>query len=106
MGFYLRCAIAKVDDELATRLAKTAADIFPTFVDVRRFDAPFAGVIAGYDPVATSERIIDNFAAHGYADEETAVEDVEGAIDNHMGELSLAFPEIAIAYVNVDCFGG
>jgi hypothetical protein len=107
MGFYLRCAIAKVDDSgLADRICATATESFPSFVRCRRFDAPFAGVIAGYDPVATSERIVESFAAHGYPDEEAATEDVEGAIWNHMGELTLAFPELPFAYIDVDCFGG
>lgn len=107
MGFYLRCAIAKVDDDtLADRIVATAADVFPPFVRARRFTAPFHGVIAAYDPVATSEHIVDDFAAHGYPDEDTATEDVEGAVANHLGELSLAFPAVAFAYVDVDCFGG
>ena len=107
MGFYLRCAIAKVDDvSHATQIEATAAELFPPFVRSQRFEQPFAGVIIGYDPVATHERLVENFAAHGYTDEEAATEDAEAAIWNHMGELSLAFPDVPFAYIDVDCFGG
>lgn len=107
MGFYLRCAIAKVDDGgLAARIVTTATELFPPFVRVRRFAQPFAGVIAGYDYVKASETIVERFAEHGYADEDAATEEVEGAVWNHMGELSLAFPDVPFAYVDVDCFGG
>jgi len=106
MGFYLRCAIAKVDDgDVADRIVQAARALFPKFVKVRRFEFPLAGVIAGYDHNKAHD-LIEDFAAHGYADEEAAYEDVAEGVDNRMGELSLAFPETPIAYVDVDCFGG
>src|SRR5512139_409169 len=105
MGFYLRCAIAKVDDEvLADRIGRVAAEVFPPFVAVRRFDAPFAGVIAAYDPGQLD--IVENFAAHGYPDEDAAHEDQAEGILARMGELSRAVPEVPFVYVDVDCFGG
>lgn len=107
MGFYLRCAIAHVDDDArAERILATAAGVFPSFVRARRFTAPFRGVIAAYDPVATSEQIVEHFAAHGFPDEDAATEAVEGAIWDHLAELSLAYPGLPFAYVDVDCFGG
>ncbi len=107
MGFYLRCAIAKVEDDgLADRIVQASTTLFPRFVRVRRFAAPFAGVIAAYDPAATHERLVDDFAAHGYADEDAASEDAAEAIDSRIGELSRAFPDVPFAFVDVDCFGG
>lgn len=107
MGFYLRCAIAKVDDAaLADRISAFAKELFPAFVRVRRFEAPFAGMIAAYDPSAAHEELVGNFAKHGYADEEAAYEDAAEAIDHRMGELSHEFPDVPLAFVDVDCFGG
>src|SRR5262245_43017626 len=107
MGFYLRCAIAKVDDPvIAERIVVAAAELFPPFVRVRRFSQPFAGVIAGYDPTDAHEKLVDNFAAHGYADEEAAYEDAAEAIDSRIGDLSHEFPDVPFAFVDVDCFGG
>jgi hypothetical protein len=107
MGFYLRCAITKVDDDaVADAIAAHMTGLFPSFVTVRRFAAPFAGVIAGYDYNRTHEDIVARFAAHGYPDEDAASEDAYGAIDNRMPQLSSAFAARPFAYVNVDCFGG
>jgi hypothetical protein len=107
MGFYLRCAIAKVDDDaLADKIAAQMTSLFPPFVKVRRFASPFAGVIAGYDYTKTHEDIVENFAAHGYPDEDAAYEDAYEGVDNRMRQLSSAFAALPFAYVNVDCFGG
>ena len=107
MGFYLRCAIAKVDDPvIAERIVVAARELFPAFVRSRRFSQPFDGVITGYDPVAAHEQIVEKFAEHGYADEEAAYEDVAEVIENRIGDLSHEFPAIPFAFVDVDCFGG
>jgi hypothetical protein len=106
MGFYLRCAIAKVDeDDLAVRIEQAARELFPPFVKVRRFEFPFAGVIAGYDPNAAHD-LVEDFAAHGYSNEEAAYEDAAEGLESRIAELSLAFAATPIAFVDVDCFGG
>src|SRR5262245_38635010 len=107
MGFYLRCAIAKVDDAaLADRISTVARELFPAFVRVRRFESPFAGVIAAYDPHQVHEDIVHAWERYGYTDEDAAYEDAEEAIHGRMADLSHEFPRVPFAYVDVDCFGG
>ena len=107
MGFHLRCAIAKVDDDsVADHFVEFATALYPSFVRVRRFDAPFAGVIAAYDPQAAHDLVHDNWEVLGYADENAAIDDIEEAIESRIAHLSHEFPDTPIAFVDVDCFGG
>jgi hypothetical protein len=107
MGFNLRGAVVRVDDDAeAERICAAAREVFPAFVQIQRFRVPFAGVIAAYDPIATHERIVDDYAAHGYASEDAACEAAAEAVDGTLAVLSRRFPTLPFAFVDVDCFGG
>ena len=98
MGFYLKCAVAKVEGEDAARVETAMRALFPAFVTVRRFTAPFAGVIAAYDYQKAEEAVPD--------DDDDAYEEACGAIDNRMPQLSHELGALPVAFVWVDCFGG
>lgn len=88
MGFYLRCAIARVDNDAeAERVVTAMTTVYPPFVTVRRFSSPFTGVIAAHDP---SER----------------EDDLAWVIDEKLPQISHELGALPVAFVDVDCFGG
>lgn len=107
MGFDLHCAIAGVqDDALAASVLDHVRSTFPSFVQARRFDAPFAGVIAAHEADDVPDDAGAAWVAHGLA---TAEEVDDGALfgmEYAARALSSRFADLAFAYVEVDCFGG
>jgi len=83
MGFRLRCAVARVDDDdLAARIIDRARSL--PHVSARRLVEPWRGVVAGFDP------------------DELEADIVETLLD----PLFAAFPDQRFACIEADCFGG
>jgi len=82
MGIHLSVAIARVDGDEAEHVVKTARAMT---LSAQRFREPFSGVMAGVD-----------------LDDEHDLDELELTFDR----LFAAFPALAFAVVDVDCFGG
>jgi hypothetical protein len=106
VGYNLRCAIARcADDAQAARLTAAAVELLP-HVSARRFADPFDGVLAGSEYQDVWEACSDDPARFAYASEDEAMGAILYGILDGLPVLSLRFPGVAFAYVDLDCFGG
>jgi|GEM_PF-3512076 len=104
MGFRLRCAVARVDDDdLAARMIDRARSL--PHVSARRLVEPWRGVVAGFDPDELVDRIHDDPAAFGLAKDDARRESAE-IVETLLDPLFAAFPDQRFACIEADCFGG
>jgi len=106
MGFQLPCAGVPCPDEgLCERVRSAFAEAFP-FAKQRTMRQPFLAAVAGMDCYGVLEAYERNPAAFPFKSSEEAEEALIVASEERGPALSRAFPGLAFAYVEVDCFGG
>jgi hypothetical protein len=105
MGFRLRCAVTRVDDEATAARVIAAARSLPHLA-AQPLREPFLGVAAAFDPDQLFERLTEDPAAHGWTDEDAASEGAYEIIERAFDPLISTFPDHQFAIIDADCFGG
>src|SRR5262245_33190885 len=96
MGFRMRCAVARVEDNaLAARMIELARSL--PHLTAQRLENPWRGVAIGSDPDDLADR---------FADDDTAYEAALEAVDGGFDAVFAAYPDVPFACIDADCFGG
>jgi hypothetical protein len=103
MSFFLHCAIARTTDEAEAEAMLAVARALPV-TRAQPITAPFAGIVAGYDPGERREHAYAAALASG-ASEEDASEASCSAEENGLDPLIRAFPHVRFAVIDVECVG-
>ncbi len=104
MGFYLHCAVVRTADDAEAGLMLAVARALPV-TRAQRITAPFAGIVAAYEPRERREHAVAAALAAG-ASEDDADEAGYAAEEDGFAPLVRAFPHLRFAVIEVECFGG